>query len=221
MQRVTEPELMDDEEQAKAYAEADFADANGRFMTLFEQRFPDFSGGLVLDLGCGPGDIPLRFARRYSEATVHGLDGSAAMLRYAQNALAHAPDLRTRVRFVQGVLPDAVLPRHQYDAIISNSLLHHLHRPDIVWRTLSDTGRPGGIVCIMDLRRPESEQRAHEIVEQYSGDEADVLKRDFFNSLLAAFAVEEVQDQLASAKLPLSAEVCGDRHLLVWGRLPG
>lgn len=220
MQRVLEPELMDDEEQAKCYAAADFSEPNGRFMTLFEERFPEFSGGLVLDLGCGPGDIPLRFVRRYRESTVHGLDGSAPMLRYAQNALAHAPDLRTRVRFVQGTLPGAVLPWHQYDAIISNSLLHHLHRPELLWSELVELGAPGAIVCIMDLRRPESEERARAIVEQYSSGEPKLLRRDFFNSLLAAFTVDEVREQLAAAELPLSVEICSDRHLLVWGRLP-
>ena len=35
MQRVLEPELMDDEEQAKCYAEADFSDSNSRFIALF------------------------------------------------------------------------------------------------------------------------------------------------------------------------------------------
>lgn len=221
MQRRLEPELMDDEEQARAYAEANFEDANSQFVELFARRFPEFSMGLVLDLGCGPGDIPLRFARHYESVTVHGLDGSEAMLRHAQAALAHAPDLRTRVRFVQGTLPGAILPWHQYDAIISNSLLHHLHQPDILWNALTEAGRPGAIVCFMDLRRPESEARAQEIVEQYSAGEADILKRDFFNSLLAAFAVEEVQEQLRSADLPLSVEACSDRHLLVWGRLSG
>lgn len=219
MQRVLEPELMDDEEQAKCYAEADFSDSNSRFIALFEEKFPDFQRGQVLDIGCGPGDIPLRFARHYNESTVHGLDGSAAMLRYAQNALAHAPDLRTRVRFVQGVLPGAVLPWHQYDAIISNSLLHHLHRPEVLWDSLTELSGPETIVCIMDLQRPESEARARELVEQYSGAEPEILKHDFYSSLLAAFAVDEVQEQLKAANLPLSVEVCSDRHLLVWGRL--
>lgn len=221
MQRVLEPELMDGEEQAKCYAEADFSDSNSRFMSLFKEKFPEFRSGLVLDIGCGPGDIPLRFARRYNEVTVHGLDGSAAMLRYAQNALAHAPDLRTRVRFVQGVLPGAVLPWHQYDAIISNSLLHHLHRPEVLWEALAEPGSPGALICFMDLQRPASEARARELVEQYSGDEPELLKHDFYNSLRAAFTVEEVQAQLRAANLPLSVETCSDRHLLVWGRLPG
>lgn len=220
MQRVLESGLMDDEEQAKCYAEADFGESNSRFIALFKERFPEFSSGLILDLGCGPGDIPLRFVRRYSEVTVHGVDGSGPMLRYAQNALAHAPDLRYRVRFVQGTLPGAVLPWHQYDAIISNSLLHHLPCPDTLWNALTELGRPGAIICIMDLRRPESEEKVRAIVKQYSGGEPELLKRDFFNSLLAAFTVDEIREQLAAAGLQLSVEACSDRHLLVWGYLP-
>ena len=34
MDRTPEPELMDDEEQAKAYAEADFSEANSLFVAL-------------------------------------------------------------------------------------------------------------------------------------------------------------------------------------------
>jgi len=63
MLRQLEQELIDDEEQAKVYAEADFEAVNSQFMSLFARYFPEFSTGLVLDLGCGPGDIPLRFAR--------------------------------------------------------------------------------------------------------------------------------------------------------------
>lgn len=221
MQRVIAPSQMSGEGLARAYAGADLADANRRFMALFEQRFPEFDGGLVLDVGCGPGDITIRFAHRYVEATIHGLDGSGAMLRYAQHALAHAPDLRTRVRFVQGVLPHAVLPRRQYHAIISNNLLHRLDEPSVLWGALPTAGRPGALICIMDLRRPESVARAEEIVERYSGGQPENLKRDFYNSLLAAFVEDEVREQLAAAELPLVVETCNDLHLLVWGRLPG
>ena len=35
MRRIPEPELMDDAEQAKAYAEADFSEPNQRFLELF------------------------------------------------------------------------------------------------------------------------------------------------------------------------------------------
>ena len=60
--------------------------------------------------------------------------------------------------------------------------------------------------------------RAHRLVEHYSGDEPEVLKQDFYLSLLAAFEPEEVEEQLAAAGLSgLSVKVVSDRHLIVFG----
>ena len=39
MERVLEPELMDDPAQALAYAQADFDDSNSLFIELFEAGF--------------------------------------------------------------------------------------------------------------------------------------------------------------------------------------
>lgn len=220
MPRRPEPELMDRAEQAKAYAEADFEAPNSAFLALFAERFPRFAGDALLDLGCGPGDIALRFARRYPRLTVHGLDGAAAMLAHAEAALARAPELAGRVRFLQGRLPGAVLPR-RYGAVVSNSLLHHLHDPDVLWRAVRAAVAPGGCVCVMDLFRPGSEDAAVAIVETYAAGEPEILRRDFHASLLAAFTPGEVRDQLAAAGLDgLEVETVSDRHLLVSGRLP-
>ncbi len=222
MQRQVEPELMDDEEQARAYAEADFEDANSRFIELFAAHFPQLRPtGHVLDLGCGPGDICLRFARAYPDCVVHGLDGSEPMLRYAERFLARSPELQGRVEFLQGILPDAELPQRSYETIISNSLLHHLHDPQVMWRSVRRWAAPHAAVLVMDLMRPASPEAAHSVVERYSGNEPAVLKQDFFNSLLAAFTVEEVRAQLAIAELPFEVAAVSDRHLAVWGRAPG
>ena len=51
-QRIPEPQLMDDEAQAEAYATTDFSEPHQAFVTHFTERFPDFSGGEVMDLGC-------------------------------------------------------------------------------------------------------------------------------------------------------------------------
>jgi len=56
--RIIEPELMEEEEQELVYAQADFFGPNKQFLALFAAKFPDFPGnGRVLDLGCGPADI--------------------------------------------------------------------------------------------------------------------------------------------------------------------
>jgi SAM-dependent methyltransferase len=81
MDRIIEPELMEEEEQGLAYGQADFSGPNKQFIALFAAKFPDFSrNGRVLDLGCGPADILIRFALRYPDCECVGIDGAEAML---------------------------------------------------------------------------------------------------------------------------------------------
>jgi len=51
MKRTLEPELMDDPEQARAYAKADFEEENQGFVELFRRSYPGMTEGHVLDLG--------------------------------------------------------------------------------------------------------------------------------------------------------------------------
>lgn len=220
MQRVPEPELMDDPSQAEAYAAADFAEAHDRIVAGFNDCFPDrMLEGVVLDLGCGPGDISFRFAVRYPACSVTGVDGSAAMLRLASSrrAVDAAGD---RVVFIEGCIPGAPIPDVSYAAIISNSLLHHLHRPQVLWETIASHADAATLVYVVDLRRPQSVDEARRLVDEYADGEPDILRRDFYNSLLAAFTPREVEAQLAVAGLTgLSVEVISDRHLAVHGIL--
>jgi trans-aconitate methyltransferase len=221
MQRVVEPELMDEVEQAVAYARADFSEPNERFVALLAELLPGLADGRVVDLGCGPGDIALRLAARWPRAQVDAVDGSAAMLACAAEAAARVPQAAARVRFLQGRLPGTGLPPASYDLLISNSLLHHLHDPGVLWQELRHLGRPGAGVLVMDLQRPEDEAVATTIVATYAGEEPEVLRRDFHASLCAAFTPDEVREQLAAAGLAsLAVRTVSDRHLIVHGRLP-
>lgn len=219
MERVPEPELMNGLEQAKAYAQADFEESNSLFVELFKKNFSSYFSGVLLDLGCGPADICIHFAQVFPECSVHGVDGAPNMLLYGKNAVAEQ-SLEDRITLMEGFLPDIKLPVSDYDAIISNSLLHHLAAPQVLWQTIKKFGKPGDFVLIMDLLRPASHDEAQAIVERYSGDEPRILKEDFFNSLLAAYSVKEVQDQLDTAGLScLDIEVVSDRHFIVKGFL--
>jgi SAM-dependent methyltransferase len=218
MERTPEPELMDGEEQARAYAQADFREPHDRFVALLQESLPDLpEAGTALDLGCGPADVTLRFARAFPLWSVEGLDASEPMLRLGR-AGVEAAGLSARVSLHQAHLPEADAPRSAYDLVFSNSLLHHLRDPSALWRCVRRWAPPGAAVFLMDLLRPENRAEAQRLVDLHCSGEPEILRRDFFLSLLAAYRPDEVRAQLEAAGLGyLSLRVASDRHLVVWG----
>jgi len=221
MRRIPEPELMDDPEQALAYAQADFSAAHGARIQMFRSLFPTLQlTGAVLDLGCGSGDVLLRFARAFPEACFVGVDGSRTMLELAQRAIHAEPALRDRVQLQYGIIPQCALPDEPWRLIMSHSLLHQLHEPQVLWRTVADCADSGCAVFVADLRRPPSEPDARRLVQATSKDEPEILQRDFFNSLCAAFEPDEVRAQLAAAGLrQLQVRTQDPFHLSISGLL--
>jgi SAM-dependent methyltransferase len=218
VERTPEPELMLGAEQVNAYAAADFAEPHQRFVDLVKMRLaPLRPHGVALDLGCGPGDIAFRFLRAFPEWCVDALDGSAAMIA-AGRAAAVAAGLHNRIAFHAVRLPDGAPPRRSYDLLFSNSLLHHLANPAVLWSSLRRWSSPATRVFVMDLLRPASQADALALVERYAGGEPAVLRTDFYNSLCAAYRPDEVAAQLKTTALShLVIEVISDRHLIVWG----
>ena len=216
MDRTLEPELMDDPVQVEAYGRADFAEVNQGFVDRFREYFPDFSEGRVLDLGCGPADIPIRFAKLYPACHIVGVDASLPMIEFGEQAVKQA-GLAGRItlkceRF------DAVAGANIAEAVISNSLLHHLPNPLQFWHKLRQFVKPGSPVLVMDLLRPDSPEEAQAIVDRYAAGESEMLRRDFYNSLLASFTEDEVTSQLARMNLTrLIIDVPDDRHWVVGG----
>jgi SAM-dependent methyltransferase len=221
MQRIPEPdELMDDAEQALAYARADFSEANRLFVELLEDQGRGALDGRLLDLGCGPADIPRVLARRHLGLRIDAVDGAPAMLELARHNIDAEPGLAPRVQLLCEYLPCPHLPAHGYAVVASNSLLHHLADPGVMWQTVARCAAPGALVLVMDLARPASELAVDALVETYAIDEPEVLRRDFRNSLFAAYTVDEVEQQLAAAGLDtLHVGMVSDRHLAVSGRL--
>jgi len=172
----------------------------------------------VLDLGCGPADIPIRFARLYPACRVIGVDASAPMIQLGQQAVSLAGmgdriSLRCE-RFEQ------IAGANVADAAISNSLLHHVPNPLQFWHKLRQLVKPGSPVLVMDLLRPESPDEAQAIVDRYASGAPDILQRDFYNSLLAAFTEDDIAGQLARMNLSrLLIDVIDDRHWVVGGMI--
>jgi SAM-dependent methyltransferase len=228
MRRTVEPELMDDPLQVLAYAEADFRATDQALVDRLVELFGEAVGTRLVDLGCGPGNISFLLAERFPGAMVLGLDGAAAMLQVANKELARraliSPGLAERMGFAQVRLGVGELGFEAFTAVVSNSLLHHLHHPQCLWDNLRQLAEPGAAIYIKDLRRPATAGAAVSLLETYLAGAPPVLQRDYLASLHAAFEPAEVEAQLRSAGLPLGHDglqvtALDDRYLEVWGRL--
>lgn len=220
MPRQPEPELMDDSAEADAYAEADFAEVN----RAFNERLVELAGRLrdarAVDLGTGPGDIPVRLAKAMPSWHVTAVDASEPMLRHAREA-ASAAGVADRVEPVLADAKGTALPAGAFDVVFSNSILHHITDTAAFWAEVRRIAAPGAVVLIRDLARPASESAASEIVRKYASGESELLREEFHRSLLSAYTPREVRHQLRRAGLnTLRVETVSDRHLEVYGSLP-
>jgi ubiquinone/menaquinone biosynthesis C-methylase UbiE len=218
MNRILEPELMDDEEQSIAYARADFS-ASNQFFVDGVTRDCATQLHTVLDIGCGPGHVVIALARAAPDVTITAIDGSRPMIALARASVREA-GLEHRISVTQGVVPGLPIGEHTFDAVLSKDLLHHLPDPTVLWSEVTRLGKPAAAVYVMDLVRPPTQAAAQCIVDAVAASESPILRQDFYNSLCAAFTVDEVRDQLAAARLDLQVAQVSDRHLVVKGFLP-
>jgi len=210
---------MDDEEQAVAYARADFSSSNQTFVDMLVE---DYSARLknVLDIGCGPADVPIRLVRVNPTIRVTAVDASDAMIELALQAVSDA-GLTGKIKVLKERVRGFALKNHNCDTIISKDLLHHLPDAMVFWKEVKSLAEEETVIYVMDLFRPPTKQAARDIVESVSAEEAPILKQDFYNSLLASFTVREIKEQLREAGLALEVAEVSERHLLVKGLITG
>ncbi len=216
--RKPEAQIMDIPAEADAYARADFSQVNAAFVDRLLELAGDCEEALCVDLGCGPADIPIRLARRKPFWRILAVDASEPMLAWARSAIAKE-ELEDRIRLIQA---DACGEQEcpACDVVCSNSIVHHVEDPLAFWRQLAGWGKPGSLVLVRDLFRPESLEEARRIVQVQAGEESQLLQEEFYRSLLAAYTPEEIRRQLDRSGLEnLQVRKVSDRHVDVWGRL--
>lgn len=216
MQRVLEKEVMDNKEGAAAYAKADMSKSNQLFVDKLLQKYSRNLNN-ILDIGCGPADILIRLVKTKPDVNITAIDASGEMIEVAKNNVKKEK-FENRIKLIKAYLPGLPFLPHSFDTIISNSLLHHLPDPMLFWKEIKLLGKEDSIIFVMDLFRPDSPEKAKEIVEREAGNAPKIHKDDFYNSLLAAFTLEEVKEQLVCAGLhSVEAEIVSNIHWLASG----
>lgn len=197
--RVLEPEVMDTEEEAADYDAMDHAAVNAAFVRDLLAVSPDLSR--TLDLGTGTALIAIELCVIAPEARVVALDLARHMLALGRRNVARA-GVDAAIELSYRDAKQTGFADASFSAVISNSLVHHVPEPVVLFREMKRVLAPGGSIFVRDLLRPTDQAALDDLVAEHaaipSGLAADARARHerqralFAASLHAALSEEEV-----------------------------
>jgi ubiquinone/menaquinone biosynthesis C-methylase UbiE len=214
MQRVLEPEYMDTEVEAEGYDQMDHSAANAAVV----ERFLAIGGGRcrrVVDLGTGPGDIPILLARQCAGTAFVGVDAAATMLALARRKIRRH-GLGARIRFVRADVKALPFADGAFDGVFSNTILHHIPDPLQFLIQAARVLAAGGRLLIRDLYRPPTLAESQRLVDLHARDATPPQRQLLLQSLCAALTLDEARDCARAAGLQrASVEMSSDRHYTI------
>jgi trans-aconitate 2-methyltransferase len=107
----------------------------------------DAGNPVVVDLGCGPGNLTVSLLDRWPSATIHGVDSSAEMIAEAEK-LRSDPAVAARLTFEVGDVRDWRVPAESIDVIVTNATLQWIPEQLDLLPGFVDALRPGGWLAI-------------------------------------------------------------------------
>lgn len=199
--RKPEPEVMDEAGEVEAYAsaaaQAHLDDLDNAFVR--EIISLGITAGIALDVGTGPGSIPVKVARKCPGLRFVGADLSPSMLDAARHG-ADSQGINSRVAFVLAGASRLCFASGTFDLVISNSLLHHLSDPVAAFDEMARVTKRGGKVFLRDLRRPPRfafSIHAFWYGRHYSGR----MRQLYRDSLRAAYTPGEISGLLRGSRM--------------------
>lgn len=220
LKRILEPEVMDTVAEAVDYNSMDHSTVNRVFVDDLLTALSDSALSLgpslrIFDAGTGTALIPLELIRRGVPFQITASDLAEQMLIVARQNV-EAAGFSQSIRLVHADCKRLTDLPASYDVVMSNSIVHHIPDPQLVlgelWRVL----KPGGLLFVRDLMRPEDQRTLDWIVETYAGQANAHQQQMFRDSLHAALTVDEVGQLLQQAGIPANAvRATSDRHWTV------
>jgi ubiquinone/menaquinone biosynthesis C-methylase UbiE len=226
--RVLEPEVMDTVAEAVDYDAMDHSAVNRAFVEDFLHAMTEPPLGIpvsaadgpvqILDVGTGTALIPIELCRRSFACQVVAVDLAEEMLKLARRNVQQAA-LQAAIELERQDAKALTYADGRFDAVMSNSIVHHSPQPRMVLAEMLRVLRPGGLLFVRDLMRPSDQATLDHLVETYAGNENGHQQQMFRDSLHAALTVGEVGALLGDLGVDSAwVRATSDRHWTIVGR---
>jgi ubiquinone/menaquinone biosynthesis C-methylase UbiE len=119
------------------------------YRKVAEEIVSSFKQGVILDLGTGPGYLPIEIVKKAPDINVFGIDLSRKLIRMAR-ANASKAGLSDKLNFETGNAAKLQFEDGSFDMVISTGMLHSLRNPVKVLKEIYRVLKNDGNAWIFD-----------------------------------------------------------------------
>jgi ubiquinone/menaquinone biosynthesis C-methylase UbiE len=134
---------------ASSYEKATRMVIESYYRQVADEILLEFQKGVILDLGTGPGYLPIEIVRRAPDINIVGIDLSRKLIRMAR-ANAGKAGFSDRLSFEVGNSAKLQYDNESFDMVISTGMLHSLRDPVAVFKEIHRVLKKGGNAWIYD-----------------------------------------------------------------------
>ncbi len=119
-----------------------------------------------LDIGTGPGMVPLEIARKSKTLEIYAIDISHAMVEIA-NKNARKAGMSERAHFHYGSAEKIPFEKDYFDLVISTLSFHHWAKPEECLKEVSRVLKENGELWIYEMKHEPTEENRNELKRRY------------------------------------------------------
>jgi len=134
---------------ASSYEKASRMVVDGYYSQVADEILSHIRQGHMLDLGTGPGYLPIEIVKRASEINITGVDLSRKLIQMAR-ANAQKAGYASQLSFEVGDSARLRFDDAVFDMVISTGMLHSLKKPVSVLKEINRVLKPGADAWIYD-----------------------------------------------------------------------